>query len=264
MSPPLKTPPVFYTVAQVKFNAVLTFANYLPAVQERFRNAGYPDFKRTSSVTVQVQLHSDGSPPSAAPVARERYMFGSSNREHAFLLDADALTLQSTNYGRFESFSADFLKGLGIVHAAVQLAFTERVGLRYLDRVMPRDTDTLEQYLQPEVRGLGAPSGGDAIHSYFETLARVGDVKLLSRVVIQSGPLALPPDMAGVIDMAIAPRFSTFIGPSAFLDNDGFVESREPFDLETVAARLRDIHGVIKDAFHAVATPHAFAVWGNE
>jgi uncharacterized protein (TIGR04255 family) len=263
MSPPLKTPPVFYTVVQVKFNAVLKFSEFLPAIQESFRKAGYPDFKRQTAVTLQVELRSDGSPPSAVPLSRDRYLFGSVNREHAFLLDADALTLQSTNYGRFESFSEAFLKGLGIVHTAVQLDFTERVGLRYLDRVMPRDSETLEHYLQPQVLGLGAPLGGKAIHSYFETLSEVQDVKLLSRVVIQSGPLALPPDMVGV-DMVVAPRFLSFQGRSALLDNDGFVESREPFNLDTVGERLRAIHKVSGAAFHAAATGYAFKVWDEE
>ncbi len=263
MSLPLKTPPVFYTIVQVKFNAVLKLPEFLPVVQESFRRAGFSDFKPQRAVTLRVELRSDGAPPSAVPLSRDRYLFGSVNREHAFLLDADALTLHSTNYGRFESFSETFLKGLAILHTAMQLDFTERVGLRYLDRVMPRDGESLEQYLQPQVLGLGAPLGGKAIHSYFETLSEVQEVKLLSRVVIQSGPLALPPDMAGV-DMVVAPRFVSFRGRSALLDNDGFVEIRDPFNLDTVGARLRAIHKVIGVAFRSAAKEYAFKVWDEE
>jgi uncharacterized protein (TIGR04255 family) len=88
----------------------------------------------------------------------------------------------------------------------------------------------------------------------------IGNIKLLSRVAIQEGPLAFPPDIQPG-DMRIPERFMSYIGNSAILDNDGFVEGREVFSSQAVAEHLDAIHKVIGAAFKATATPHALTTW---
>jgi uncharacterized protein (TIGR04255 family) len=258
MGTPLKNPPVYFTVVQVRFNALLKLADYLPAIQEAMRKGGYPDFAHQSSVGIQISIQ-DGQ-PRPSPIQQDRYKFGDVQRTHAFWLDADSLTLQSTDYGHFDKFADTFLKGLSIVHDIVTLDYTERIGLRYLDRVTPRAGDDVSQYLAPEVLGLSGRLPGQALHAYSESVNQVQDVVLRSRVVIQGGGLSFPPDLAPE-DMVVTPRFTQYVGPHAILDNDGVVQLREVFSLDIVARRLKDIHDVIGKAFKAAATPHAFAVW---
>jgi uncharacterized protein (TIGR04255 family) len=155
---------------------------------------------------------------------------------------------------------SQFLKGLALVHDVVQLDFTDRVGLRYLDHVAPRPNDSLDQYVVPEVRGLGARLGGKAVHSYSETFSHVGDVQLRSRVVIQDGGLAFPPDLT-LDGMKIDDRFLGYSGHHATLDTDGFIEGRMVFSAPAVGEQLHAIHGVISAAFKAAVTEHAFKVW---
>ena len=197
------------------------------------------------------------------PSVQERFSFGNVEKTLSFFLDADKLTLQSTNYGTFETFSEKFLKGLSVLHDVVQLDFTERVGLRYLDRVMPRSNETLEQYLAPEVLGMSSRLGGRPLHSYSETLTEIDNIKLLSRVVIQNGGLAFPPDIVPG-DMIVANRFREYEGRHAILDNDGFVEGREVFSAESVGVHLNAIHKVIGRAFRATTNQYAIKVWGQE
>jgi uncharacterized protein (TIGR04255 family) len=182
------------------------------------------------------------------------------DKTHTFVLNPNALTLQSTRYGRFEDFSAQFLKGLALVHDVVQLDFTDRVGLRYLDYVAPRPNDSLDQYVVPEVRGLGARLDGKAVHSFSETFSRAGDVQLRSRVLIQDGGLAFPPDIAPE-GMKIDDRFLGYSGHHATLDTDGFIEGRMAFSTPAVGEQLGTIHRVISAAFKAAVTEHAFKVW---
>jgi uncharacterized protein (TIGR04255 family) len=260
MGTPLKNPPVYFTVAQVRFNSVLKLAEYLPAIQELFRKAGYPAFKEQRQTVVELVPHEGQITPASRLL--QRFMFGSAKRTHVFLLDQSSLTLQSTAYDHFEAFSKQFIKGLEIVHEVVQLAFTERIGLRYLDRVTPQADDRLEDYLHPEVLGLSSRLKGDSRQSYSETLSVVGDIQLRSRVAIQDGELAFPPDlMPG--DMALNPRVGKYVGRNAILDNDGSVAQRTDFDIALIAKQLDEIHVVIGDAFRAVATEHAFKVWGQ-
>jgi uncharacterized protein (TIGR04255 family) len=261
MGTPLKNPPVYLTLAQVGFNPILKLADFLPNIQEGFRQAGYPDFDRQHLISIQLTAQ-EGQPPTPTPVQQERFLFGNVEKTHTFILDGQSLTLQSTNYGQFETFSTCFLDGLGIVNDAVKLAFTERVGLRYLDRVMPQPGESIKQYLLEQVQGLSSHLEGRPLYSFTEAMNEIGNIKLLSRVAIQEGPLAFPPDIQPG-RMRIMERFMSYIGVSAILDNDGFVERREVFSTKTVADDFDAIHKVIGAAFKTTATPYAFDAWNK-
>ncbi len=259
MGTPLKNPPVYLTLAQVRFNPILKLGDFLPSIQESLRQEGYPDFERQNIISIQIAAR-DGQPPAPTPVQQERFLLGNVEKTHIFILDGQTLTLQSTNYGHFEAFSACFLQGLNIVNDAVKLAFTERVGLRYLDRVMPQAGETIDQYLVDQVKGMNSRLSGRPIYAFTEAMNEIGSIKLLSRVAIQEGPLAFPPDIQPG-NMRIPERFTSYIGNNAILDNDGFVEGREVFSTKAVAEHLDAIHKVIGAAFKASATPHAFITW---
>lgn len=258
MGKPLKNPPVYFTVAQARFNVLLKLADYLPSVQESLRKVGYPAFTHHSATALQINLQ-DGQPvPQTVPY--EQYLFANAAQTHCFVLSPDALTFQSTDYGTFESFSEGFLKGLSLVHETVTLAFTERVGLRYLDHILPKEGEALELYLAPQVQGMGARLGGQPLHSYSETLCAFGHLQLRSRVLIQDGGLLFPPDLLPQ-GMAVQPKFLETQGRHAVLDTDGYVQGRRLFELDGVERQLSDIHKVIFAAFVATVTDHARNVW---
>lgn len=258
MGTPLKNPPVYLTLAQVRFNPILKLADFLPNIQESFRQAGYPDFDRQTLLSIQLAAQ-PGKPPIPTHIHQERFQIGNVDKTHIFILDSQSLTLQSTNYGHYDSFSESFLKGLKIVDEAVKLNFTERVGLRYLDRVIPQAEETLESYLVEQVHGMNSRLGGRPIYSYSEALNEIGNIKLLSRVAIQDGPLTFPPDIQ-IGGMRVMDKF-IHTGNSAILDNDGFVEGREAFSTMAVADHLNAIHRIIGKAFKTTATDYAFATW---
>ena len=264
MGEPLKSPPVYATVAQVRFNPVLKLADFLPDIQEGMRRAGFPAYQPHDTVAIQLSFSQD-RPPTPQTVVRPRFAFGNVQKTHSFILDIDALTLQSTDYGRFEDFSGFFMKGLALVHEAVTLNFTDRIGLRYLDRVFPSGGDELDQYLTPEALGLsnlGGRLGGRPQQSYVETICEVGTYKLRSRVVLQGGGLAFPPDMV-LGDLLVLKRLADYEGFHAIIDNDGFLENRENYSPESVAEHLDGIHTIISNAFHAIATDYARKVWST-
>jgi uncharacterized protein (TIGR04255 family) len=260
MGAPLKNPPVYFTIAQVRFNTILKLAEFLPAIQEKLRNAGFPDFGVQKSVVLQV-LSQNGQ-PTPVPAVQEAYSFGNLDRTHAFLLEADKLTIQSTKYGSFQDFSELFLKGLTTVHEVVRLDFTERIGLRYLDRVIPSGSESLSMYLTSDVLALGNRLGGEALHSYFETLCEVGAIKLLSRIATFAGGVQFPPDLAPGA-LLVDARLAKYNGIHAILDNDGFYETREAYSLDAVQKHLTEIHGIIRAAFQATASAHAFKIWSQ-
>jgi uncharacterized protein (TIGR04255 family) len=259
MGTPLKSPPVYFTVVQARFNTLLKLGDYLPSIQESMRKAGFPDFTSRKTVALRFAAQEgQATPPSV--VNLDQFLFGNAEKTQIFVLNTDALTFQSTRYGRFEAFSAQFLKGMALLHDVVQLDFTDRVGLRYLDHVAPRPNDSLDLYVVPEVRGLGARLGGHAVYSFSETFSRIDNVQLRSRVLIQDGRLAFPSDLTAD-GMQIDVRFLEYSGRHATLDTDGFIEGRMAFSAPAIGEHLHAIHGVVSAAFKAAVTEHAFKVW---
>ena len=134
MGEKMSNAPVYFTVAQVRFNPVLNLEAYLPTIQDRMRAAHFPDFKRQVFQRLIVPFSAGDNDQIPAPsfLPQARCVFGDIEGMSEFVLENNALALQTTDCETFETFSQMLLDGLGIVHEALRLDFTERVGLRYL------------------------------------------------------------------------------------------------------------------------------------
>lgn len=263
MGKKMKNAPVYFTVAQVRFNPVLNMESYLPTIQERMRTTHFPDFKRE---TIQRLVIPFGAPadanqpamPSLVPQAR--CIFGNIKATTEFVLENNAIALQTTAYDTSETFFKILLDGLTIIHDALHLDFTERIGLRYFDAVLPKTNESLEQYLTPGVLGLSSKIGEKLVHSYSETVTMNTSGKLVSRVIIQDGKVGLPPEIAPLAP-SINAKFAERKGQHAILDTDAFYEQREAFDLEKIGSKLVALHAEIRKSFVATTTDFAREVW---
>ncbi len=258
----LKNAPVYYTIVQVRFNSILALESYASRIQERLRKQKYPDVKRgiISTLNISPPVAEAESNPHIPLSQTRRYIFSNMECTSEFILDEGALTFQTTKYETFEKFSEDFLRGLEIVHEVVELSYTDRIGVRYLDAIFPREGEKISEYLNESVQGISGKLEGNIVHSFSETLVRRDEVKLLARTVIQNGTLGFPPDIH-FDTLKVEDRFSNLQGLHAILDTDGFIELRESFSLEKVRERLDAIHGEISKAFRATITDNALKVW---
>jgi uncharacterized protein (TIGR04255 family) len=263
MGKKMKNAPVYFTVAQIRFNPILDMEAYLPTIQERMRKAHFPDFKRENiqQLILPFAPPADGGQPSNASFApRARYVFGNINRTSEFILEHNAMALQTTAYDTSEIFFKTMLDGLAIVHEVIQLDFTERVGLRYFDAVLPKSGESLPQYLASEVLGLYNKLEGNLAHSYSETVTMNTVGQLISRVIIQKGRIGLPPEV-----MMLAPNINTKFteadGLHATIDTDAFYEIREAFSLDRLKTKLNELHNEIEKSFKATVTPFALKAW---
>jgi uncharacterized protein (TIGR04255 family) len=254
--------PVYFTIAQVRFNTLLALDSYAPTIQESLRKEGFPDFQKGVVATFNLNLAAtpDGVPAQVPVGQSARYIFASMDKTAAFILDQGALSFQTTEYDVFETFSATFLRGLDILHNAVNLSYSDRIGFRYLDAVFPKKGESLSDYLDASVLGLVGKLEGSLVHSFSETLTKTKMANLLSRVIVQSGPVAFPPDLQPT-SMQLADRFRTLNDLHAIIDTDGSNEQREPFDLEKVKSKLIAIHDGMEAAFKATVTDHALEKW---
>lgn len=259
MSKKMKNAPIYYALAQVRFNTLAALETYIPPIQERLRKAGYPDFQPTQVATLVLSGQEVAKPSMAT-----RYVFLNAQKISGFILDQGAITFQTADYDTFDPFLAAFFEGLAILHAEAVLSYSDRVGIRFLDAVCPLTGETMSQYLQPYVLGLSAGlHGRELVHSLSETRTRSGKTTLVGRAIIlrqdQQG-IAFPQDLQPV---PITPldKFKQVKGEYAVLDNDSWIEDRQNFDMGAIDTTCRMLHDDVWQSFDLMITPHAKTVW---
>jgi len=265
MGEKLKRAPVYFTIAQVRHNPVLRLGSYAPDIQDRMRKAGYPDFKRGVAIALAITPEVGEEAQTKSPEVQkvERLMFFNTESTKGFILEQNALSFHTTEYDTFETLSDDFMKGLGIVHECVVLAHTERIGLRYLDAIVPPNGEEgLPDYLAPGVLGLSSrlPKDVQVSHSFCETHIRTAECAVLARTIIQAGRLGFPMDLQP-IGVKVADRFQKINGIHAIVDTDASIEARHKLDLDSIKAQLKTLRQAIGVAFDATVTPLAMATW---
>jgi uncharacterized protein (TIGR04255 family) len=257
--------PIYYALAQVRFSAVLALDQYLPAIQEKMRKVGFPDFEKTMIATLNFALNPT-APGAAMPAIQQsaRNHFLNDKRTSGFLLDQDSLTYVTTDYDTFEPLLSTFSQGLRMVHSATELSYSERVGLRYLNVVCPRSGEQVSHYLAPSVLGLfDKLSPWETVHSFSETRTRHGKAHMVSRSIIQNqlveGPPAFPQDLSPIpVQFGRPIKVS---GEYAMLDIDSWQEDREKFDLVGLEKVCTSLHDELRRSFELMVTPHAIEVW---
>lgn len=263
MGEKLTNAPVYYTLAQVQFNPVLDLDGYIPAIQSKMRETHFPDFKKEifQRIDFPVLGTEQGRMIPPTLTTQARYLFGDISGQTAFLLEANALTLQTTAYDTFEPFSGSLMTALNVLHSLLRLDFVERIGLRYLDAIQPlKESETLRDFLVPEVLGLSLRGHGLLQQSISETAVESPAGQLISRIIIRDGTIGLPSELSGAA-LAIASRFTQRQGLHAIVDTDASFAHREVFDPAKIEARLLALHDEIEASFRDTATDYARASW---
>jgi len=265
MGQKMKNAPLYFTIAQARYNPVLSLKTYMPDIQEHMRNAGYPDFTQgvTMVFNIALAVSGDASQPPPPPVQHvDRYVFSNMERTRGFILQPNALSFQATQYDTFELFSSEFKKGLEIVHKFVGLNFSERIGIRYLDAVVPKSGEDISMYLVPEVLGISSRLKlNEIIHSFSETLGRIDSIgQVIARTLIQNRKLGFPPDIQ-LDGLKLMEKFANVECLHAIIDTDGAFEGRETFDIAKIMKRLDELHNEASNSFQATITDFARSVW---
>jgi len=256
----LRSAPVFYTLAQFKFNSIAQMTEYVPALQEKLRRMGYPDFRQENQMAINIR-RTEAPQPEVQSSQQNRWSFTNSKGIEGYLLLRDALIFHTTEYESFETFSQKAMAGLELVHEIVDLSYIDRIGLRYLDAVCPNEGDKVEDYLAPSLAGLSLAIEGSLNHAFSETAIQVDGGTLIARSVITENGLAMPPDLVP-LSLKLPQKIADISGRNAVIDIDYFVTNRvDGIDKGFIDAQMNASHEIITKAFNSSVTEHAIKTW---
>jgi uncharacterized protein (TIGR04255 family) len=256
--------PLALVLAQLRFSPYLSIGSAMPSIQDALRKS-YPVFRKS-----QIQTLEFGPGPSAPNVTTvERFNFVDADNREGFITQQDSLVFAATRYRTFDDFAAKHRAVLECFERLVPDLFVERLGLRYVDVVVPQMGERPEQYVVEGLQGCHVESIAPvAFQSQYVANWKLSDGAMKFRFVNGVRKPFMPPDLqpieldpAEVIAKAIeASKQGTPIG---LLDFDRVRDHRGTFKAAKVLDDFAAMHGDASQAFKRAMSSLARMVWNS-
>lgn len=249
---PLPSAPLIRVIAQVRFPLVTSVLKqeFIAPFQEAVR-IDYAVLRAEQSRT--VIFGSDGAAQQSTGVV---WRFEDVDRGWRLSLAPDFLALETTRYVSRDNFLARFERVLVALRDHIDPPVIDRLGLRYIDRVVGDDVPgVLPDLMRPEIAGiLRTPLAGYARHAIVENVFSLpeGTGNLMAR-------WGLVPKSATVDPSAIEPTDQ----PSWLLDLDAFLTETRPFEIDAIVAETRGFAERIYSFFRWVVTKKFIERYGG-
>ena len=262
----MENAPIYYALSQAQFNPINAMAKYIDEIQDLLRLKGYTLFGTQKNAQLKFDI-SAKTPSTVEVVELLTWSFTKPDRSAGFILSSSFLTYHTTNYDTRNEFLPPLLVGLKAVHEVVQIEHLSRLGLRYLNAVLPSEGENVDEYLVDGVRGMhfGAKQRYALCESVFDTDTEplLSQGTLVNRVHRVSKPLGYPPDIAPN-DLIPLEHFKIDQEiPHAVIDTDHFIEGFMPLDFNKIEHQLVSLHASVKQAFEATTTDRARTIWDS-
>jgi len=253
----LSNSPLALVLCQVRYSPLMAMADYIPTVQDRLRRKGYP--VNASTPIRELQF----GPGGAATRARIHWEFVAKDQRSSVVVTEGFVVLQTTDYDDFETFIAQLKTVLSTVDETVEGLLIQRVGLRYVDAIVPRESESWRDYVQPSLHGFESSLfKEDKVLRLHQTVAETQIGTMLVRLHQNRDGAILPPDLVTGTLKATSP--TAVMGETTTLvDIDHFHvcdnQEYEPKHFDDVAWKLKNAsYEVFADH---VVTKHALEVW---
>lgn len=257
MGQKMSNAPIFYTLGQIRFSPVLGMAKFVDEIQDKLRGS-FPDFRAEQRRRLQLADAGDGTELKSE--ATTRWHFIDQANTSGFVLEQSALTFHTTAYETSTWFFDHLLHGLEVIHSFASLSYIQRLGVRTLDAIVPKGSESLDTYLQTDMLGLYRLLPGELKHNINEVIFSIGTGTLISRLIVMKGSLAVPADLFPV-SLTIKPELQNLDTLHAVLDIDRSDEGKVAVEMQEVGKRLQMIKRDVTAAFEKMVTSAALQHW---
>ncbi|WP_422776838.1 TIGR04255 family protein [Pseudomonas mediterranea] len=260
MSAKLANAPVYYALAQVRFNPVALMEKFANELQDHLRRSGYPIFETEVGRSIDFGDATNNQEFKPTITETPNWFFTSGDRNNGYVLGPDFLTFQTTNYLDHEEFFQSLCKGLDILNEIASIDGISRIGLRYLDAVVPEPGEQTNLFLHSQVQGVefGLEPLGGSWESAYKTDQGILVAKIYKAVNSLLGfPVDLQPRSLTIRDKFV------FSAPKdhAVIDLDHFSQLSLPMNADLIYENFVKLHAPLNQCFRALATEHAFSRW---
>jgi len=246
--------PLVYVLAEVRLSPILDTAKRAAAAQEVLRSK-FPRLTRLNEVQTVLG-------PSATLTSAQSYSFSDRERSKGVVVTGSSVVYHVTSYKE----SRDFFEELGWVLTTLETLYAgdlvARLGLRYVDAIVPMSGESASAYIRPEFAGIDLESGHERKVQMLAEYPRNNGALTLRYLCLGPG-VYLTPDL--VPDLLAEPewvRRARKSGQSAaLLDTDRWENFEQSFLAANLLNKFKDLKADIRRAFLSSTTPYAREVW---
>jgi uncharacterized protein (TIGR04255 family) len=255
-SPALSRAPLLLVLAQVRFSTVLKMQEFLPEIQEQLRNNGFPKF-RVARTETEMHVFGAEQPQRSAETHWE---FVSKDERMMVALGTASISLSTTAYPTFGPFTEILTNVLDTVKQVANISLRERIGLRFINVIVPSPGKVLSDYMKDGLLGISLEKLGVKTPSSFTAMfANSAWGTFILRSNCQPKGSVLPPDLIPVRlqtdkPMACEQEFCS-------LDFDHFNEGTKDFDTSQTMKEFSELHDLIDQTFQEAVKPAALEEW---
>jgi len=246
---PLDHAPLVRVIAQVRFPLVVAIEqrDFIAPFQEAIRPK-YPVLRQEQTRGVLVSQAGVAAVP-----AQTVWRFGDVQSHWRVSLAPDFLALETTAYVSRSDFLARLRDITVAIDKHVEPKVVDRLGVRYIDRIVGAPVGDIAKLVRPEIRGItGTPAASHATHTLSESMFTLDGARVLAR-------WGLLPAGATVDPSAIEPTTE----PSWILDIDMFSSESVLFAVDSVVNNTRQFAERIYTFFRWAVTDDFLRLYGG-
>ena len=258
--------PLVYTLGLAHFTSVPDVQRFVPAFHDAIRGE-YPHFASFNLPQVSVAMSPEGLrlDQVVAPI----WQCSSPDRSWAFILTSQLIALHTVRYEDHKDFAERLRFGLERLLRidGIGIAYVEAVGMRYVDRIVPRPGEALSHYLKqsvlpPEFNELPEITLAEGVY-VSRYLTADGELRFQ---VLRNPPTVLPPELESPLTQQNGWKVDRPAGDFAVVDIDYGTRFGQPqaMDVDFVCEWAVRLRGLSKAVFENIGTPYAMTVWKGE
>jgi len=259
-----KNAPLAYVLAEVRTEQIADLADFQQSLAAKLRSE-YPIQRKLISAKFVATPNGisrfDGD-------QEQSWEFASPDNHTGIVLRKHGIVLHATKYEGSTDFLGRLRDALTYFAAVIPNVFVNRLGLRYVDFVIPKKDETPKDYIRKELNpDLGLALAGASPVTISIARYPVTNGHILLRCVMGVGQPELPPDLATFeLEKSQLMKVQGLdpSQPTAIIDTDRIREypTREKLDPGRVYDEFVKMRSEEKLAFRTVITRHALKEWG--
>jgi uncharacterized protein (TIGR04255 family) len=254
--------PLAYVLAQVRTEQIADIKDYQPSLAGKLREH-YPLQRKQQG----ARLIATQSKLVVEPQEQETWEFASTNNRTGIIVRESGVVLHATTYIDSSVFLSTLTDVIKVFAETVPNVFVNRVGLRYIDFVIPQLKEVPEKYVNQKLDCNLGFSERDGFFSTSVSIYPLKDGQVVLRYARGSGQPQLPPELA-MFSLEPSPLMNQLKPddhrPTAIIDTDRNMEfsSVEKLDPEKIHGIFKSMHSDVSRLFKEfVITDHAKKVW---
>jgi uncharacterized protein (TIGR04255 family) len=255
--PQLSNPPLLLVIAQVRFSPVLQMAKFIPEIQELLRTQGFPKFRPAQQQNLQI------GPPGTLPADQSPTLlweFLDRDDRKSLVVETGSVAFVATDYSVFESFRDGLEIALSAISEVAKPSLRERIGLRYVNLVVPRPGKQISDYIGAELLGMSPAQLSVKPVNYGSVMLSQSEVgTFVFRCTCPTQGPTIPPDvrLLGLKTDKPLSLDSEF----CVLDFDHFTQRTKDFDVLAMLTDFDQLHDLLDRSFRLAVKKEALQEW---